>query len=76
MKSLALVFPGQGAQQAGMGRALAEAFHEASQAFAEADEALGFAISRLCFEGPEATLALTEYTQPAILATSIAPSNT
>ena len=72
MSSLAFVFPGQGAQQAGMGRALAEAFSEARLAFAEADAALGFALSRLCFEGPDTDLALTENTQPAILATSVA----
>ena len=68
----AFVFPGQGAQYAGMGRALAEAFSAARDAFAEADEALGFALSSLCFEGPEDRLRLTYYTQPAILATSAA----
>jgi len=70
--SLALVFPGQGSQQVGMGRALAEAFAESRQVFAEADEALGMPLSRLCFEGPEAELQLTANTQPAILATSVA----
>lgn len=70
--SLALVFPGQGSQQVGMGRALAEAFQTSRAVFAEADEALGFALSRLCFEGPESELQLTANTQPAILATSIA----
>ncbi|RMF84442.1 MAG: ACP S-malonyltransferase, partial [Nitrospirae bacterium] len=68
----ALLFPGQGAQAVGMGRALADAFPEARDTFAEADEALGFALSRLCFEGPEAELAITENTQPAILTCSIA----
>jgi [acyl-carrier-protein] S-malonyltransferase len=70
--SLAFVFPGQGSQQVGMGRALAEAFPEARGAFEEADRALGFPLSKLCFEGPEADLQLTANTQPAILATSVA----
>ncbi len=55
-----------------MGRELAERFSAAAKTFAEADEALGFALSRLCFEGPEAELRLTENTQPAILAVSVA----
>lgn len=70
--STALLFPGQGSQRVGMGRALADASAAARAAFAEADEALGFAISTLCFEGPEDRLMLTQYTQPAILTTSIA----
>jgi len=65
--SVAFVFPGQGAQKVGMGKALAEAFPEARGIFAEADDALGFSLSRLCFEGPEADLQLTANTQPAIL---------
>jgi [acyl-carrier-protein] S-malonyltransferase len=68
----AFVFPGQGAQTAGMGREAAERFPIAQAAFAEADHALDFPISRLCFEGPDEALRLTENTQPAILATSIA----
>jgi [acyl-carrier-protein] S-malonyltransferase len=70
--SVAFVFPGQGSQQAGMGRALAEAFPESRAVFEEADRALGFPLSSLCFSGPEAELQLTANTQPAILATSIA----
>jgi [acyl-carrier-protein] S-malonyltransferase len=70
--SVAFVFPGQGSQKVGMGRALAEAFPESRAVFAEADEAVGFPLSRLSFEGPEDELQLTANTQPAILATSIA----
>src|SRR5262245_26877123 len=69
---IAFVFPGQGAQQVGMGRALAEAFPIAGETFEEADAALGEPLSRLCFEGPEDRLQLTENTQPAILAVSTA----
>jgi [acyl-carrier-protein] S-malonyltransferase len=70
--SLAFVFPGQGSQAVGMGRALADAFPESRAVFEEADQALGFALSRLCFEGPEEELRLTANTQPAILASSVA----
>jgi [acyl-carrier-protein] S-malonyltransferase len=69
---IAFVFPGQGAQKVGMGKALADAFPICRQTFAEADEALGESLSRLCFEGPESQLLLTENTQPAILAVSVA----
>ena len=68
----AFVFPGQGAQYCGMGRDVAEEFAEAREVFEEADKALGFPLSRLCFEGSEEELLLTENTQPAILTTSIA----
>ncbi len=68
----AFVFPGQGSQRVGMGSAWAEAFAESEAAFVEADRALGFSLSRLCFEGPESELQLTANTQPAILAASIA----
>ncbi len=71
---IAFVFPGQGAQKVGMGKALAEAFPICRQTFDEADEALGESLSRLCFEGPDAQLLLTEYAQPAILAVSVAAS--
>ena len=70
--SVAFVFPGQGSQVAGMGRALFEAFPESRAVYDEADEALGFALSRLSFGGPEAELQLTANTQPALLATSVA----
>src|ERR687884_1913355 len=69
---LAYIFPGQGSQAVGMGRDLAERYPAARAVFAEADEALGFALSRLCFEGPAEELQLTENTQPAILTTSVA----
>ena len=69
---VAFVFPGQGAQYAGMGREISEKFSDARAAFAEADAALDFPISRLCFEGPEEELKLTENTQPAILTMSTA----
>ncbi|MCS6954459.1 MAG: ACP S-malonyltransferase [Bryobacterales bacterium] len=68
----AFVFPGQGSQYAGMGRSLADAYPEARRVFEEADATLGFALSRLCFEGPEEELKLTENTQPAILTVSVA----
>jgi len=72
MGILAFLFPGQGSQYAGMGKALAEAFPAARDVFDEADRALGFALSRLCFEGPEDELKLTANTQPAILTVSLA----
>jgi [acyl-carrier-protein] S-malonyltransferase len=72
MIKTAFLFPGQGAQFAGMGKSLAAQFPEAARVFEQADGALGFSISSLCFEGPEDQLKLTENTQPAMLATSIA----
>jgi [acyl-carrier-protein] S-malonyltransferase len=69
---IAFVFPGQGSQKVGMGRALAEAFPECRAVFDEADAALGEPLSRLCFEGPDEELRLTENTQPAILTVSVA----
>ena len=69
---IAFIFPGQGSQYAGMGKDLAANFAAARNVFAEADDALGFDLSRLCYEGPEEDLKLTTNTQPAILATSIA----
>src|SRR5437016_4028896 len=69
---LAFLFPGQGSQIVGMGKELAEKFPVARQTFEEADDALGYELSKLCFEGPEDQLRLTEITQPAILTASIA----
>jgi [acyl-carrier-protein] S-malonyltransferase len=69
---IAFVFPGQGSQKVGMGQALAEAFPVCRETFEEADAALGWPLSRLCFSGPEDELALTMNTQPATLAVSIA----
>jgi [acyl-carrier-protein] S-malonyltransferase len=68
----ALLFPGQGSQRVGMGRDLAARFELARRTYEEADDALGFAISKVCFDGPEDELTLTHNTQPAILTTSIA----
>ena len=69
---LAFLFPGQGSQSVGMGKELAEKFPIARQTFDEADSALGYKLSQLCFEGPEEQLRLTENTQPAILTVSVA----
>ena len=72
LAELAFLFPGQGSQKVGMGKALADSFSLARTVFEEADAALGFSLSRLCFEGPESELVLTANAQPAILTTSIA----
>jgi [acyl-carrier-protein] S-malonyltransferase len=72
MNKLAFLFPGQASQYPGMGHNLFENFPESRAVFEEADAALGFALSKLCFEGPEETLKLTENTQPAILTVSVA----
>ena len=69
---LALLFPGQGSQAVGMGRDVFEASPQARAVFEAADDALGFSLSKLCFEGPEEDLVRTENQQPAILTTSIA----
>ena len=72
MRRIAFLFPGQGAQKAGMGRELAEAFPESREIFETADRVLDQPLSKLCFEGPDEALALTETTQPAILTVSVA----
>src|SRR3954464_15097949 len=69
---IALIFPGQGSQVVGMGKDFAEKYPVARQTFEEADEALGYKLSQLCFEGPEDQLRMTEITQPAILTVSVA----
>jgi [acyl-carrier-protein] S-malonyltransferase len=72
MTAIAFLFPGQGSQAVEMGKDLAAQHAVARQTFEEADEALGYKLSQLCFEGPEEQLRLTEITQPAILTTSVA----
>ncbi len=69
---VALLFPGQGAQVVGMGKAMAQAFPRAEAVFDEANDVLGYDLKRICFEGPEKELVLTNNSQPALLATSIA----
>jgi [acyl-carrier-protein] S-malonyltransferase len=70
--TIAFLFPGQGSQDVGMGKELAEHHAVARRTFEEADDALGYKLSQLCFEGPEEQLRLTEVTQPAILTASVA----
>jgi [acyl-carrier-protein] S-malonyltransferase len=70
--SVAFLFPGQGAQKVGMGRALAESLPQCREIFERADAALGIPLSRLCWEGPEEELGLTANTQPAVLVASLA----
>src|ERR1022692_4661532 len=69
---IAFLFPGQGSQAVGMGKELAALYPVAKETFDEADDALGYKLSQLCFEGPEDQLKLTETTQPAILTMSVA----
>ena len=71
MGKLAFLFPGQGAQVVGMGKDFFDTYDIAKKRFAEADEALGYSISKLCFEGPADQLQLTEHTQPAILTVAV-----
>jgi [acyl-carrier-protein] S-malonyltransferase len=70
--SIAFLFPGQGSQAVGMGKELSDNYEVARRTFEEADEALGYKLSQVCFEGPEEKLKLTEITQPAILTASVA----
>jgi [acyl-carrier-protein] S-malonyltransferase len=72
LSAIAFLFPGQGSQVVGMGKELAEKHPVARQTFEEADEALGYKLSQLCFEGPEEKLRMTEITQPSILTASVA----
>jgi [acyl-carrier-protein] S-malonyltransferase len=72
ISSIAFLFPGQGSQAVGMGKELSDNHAVARRTFDEADEALGYKLSQLCFEGPEEKLKLTEITQPAILTASVA----
>src|ERR1035438_2222860 len=69
---IAFLFPGQGSQSVGMGKELADNHPVARKTFEEADDALGYKLSQICFEGPEEKLKLTEITQPAILTASVA----
>ena len=72
MSKVAFVFPGQGSQKVGMGKDFYDNYACAKKVFEEADDALGFSITKMCFEGPEEDLRLTKYTQPAILTCSVA----
>ena len=72
MARVAFLFPGQGSQKVGMGKDLVERHPHLREFFARADEILGFPLTRLCFEGPDAELVQTQNTQPAIFVVSMA----
>ena len=72
MHKVAFVFPGQGSQHIGMGKALCESYPYVRELFAKADAALGYSIAKLCFDGPDTELVRTENTQPALLSCAVA----
>jgi len=75
MKSVGILFPGQGAQRVGMGRSLCETYPTAQRVFDEASEILGYDLAKLCFDGPEERLGATEFSQPALFVVGMAAAN-